>query len=528
MDVLVTEPLAEAGLTILRRAHRVDVRPELAEGGLADAIVPYHALVVRSQTKVTADVLERAESLKVVARAGIGLDNVDVEAATRLGIMVVNAPQSNIVSAAEHTMALLLAQARNIPQAHGALKAGRWERARFQGVELNGKTLGLIGLGRVGTMVAARAGAFGMRVLAFDPYVSRERARSIGVELMPNLEALLVQADFLTIHLPRTPETEGMIGRRELELLKEGARIVNTARGGVLDEAALVEAIRDRRVAGAALDVFSVEPAPRSHPLLAFENVVVTPHLGASTREAQDKAGAAIAEMVDLALRGEFVPHAVNVTAGGEVADQVRSFLPLAQKLGAIVTGLADAPIRTLEAEYLGGLAEHDTRVLTLAALRGALARAVHEPVSLVNAPVIARERGIRVLETRSTSSQDYVNLMALRLDTEDGEVAVAGTLVGKRGGERIVQVYDFDVDMAPARHMAFFLYEDRPGVIGTVGTILGDAGINIAGMEVGRKRAGGRALMGLTVDTPIPPDVLRELERVVGTERARALVVPD
>ncbi|HJP64836.1 MAG TPA: phosphoglycerate dehydrogenase, partial [Actinomycetota bacterium] len=521
--VLVTEELAESGLALLREDFEVDVRPELAAEGLADAVEPYEALIVRSQTKVTADVLERAAQLKVVGRAGIGLDNVDVEAATRRGVMVVNAPQSNIVSAAEHTVALLLSQARNIPQADAALKAGRWDRSHFQGVELYGKTLGLLGLGRVGTMVAQRALAFGMRVVAFDPYVSRERARDLGVELVPNLEAVLVQADFITIHLPRTRETEGLIGARELALLKDGVRIVNTSRGGIIDERALVTALRDGRIGGVALDVFAEEPAPKAHPLFVFDNVVVTPHLGASTVEAQDKAGAAIAEMVRLALRGEFVPYAVNVPAAGEVTEQLKPFLPLCETLGALVIGLADAPVRTLEAEYLGRIADQDTRVLTLAALRGALSVVVHEPVSYVNAALIAQERGLSLSERTSTDSRDYVNLVTLRADTEAGEVAVAGTVVGKReGGSRLVQVFDFDLDMAPARYMAFFVYEDRPGVIGTVGSLLGTAGINIASMEVGRKQAGGLALMGLTVDSPIPTDVLGQIEQAVGAKRAR------
>jgi D-3-phosphoglycerate dehydrogenase len=441
--------------------------------------------------------------------------------------MVVNAPQSNILSAAEHTMALLLAQARNIPRASASLKSGRWERERFQGVELHGKTLGLLGFGRVGSMVAQRALGFGMRVVAYDPYVSRERTRSLGVELMPSLEAVLVQADFLSVHLPRTPETEGLIGEREFDLMKDGVRIVNTARGGILDERALVNALRDGKVAGAALDVFAHEPPSGSNPLLVFDQVVATPHLGASTKEAQDKAGAAIAEMVRLALNGEFVPYAVNVPAAGEVGELVGSFLSLAEKLGVILTGLAAGAVRSLEAEYVGQLAEQDTRVLTLAAIKGALASVVHEPVSFVNVAMIARERGLSVSERKAPQSRDYVSLMALRSDTEAGPVAVGGTLVGARGGERLVRVYDFDIDMAPARYMAFFLYEDRPGVIGTVGSLLGSAGINIASMEVGRKEAGGPALMGLTVDSPIPQSVLSEIERSVGTERARVLVLP-
>lgn len=526
--ILVTEPISERGLDLLVSEFDVDVRPELVAGDLAAAIEPYTALIVRSQTKVTAEVIDRAASLRVIARAGIGVDNVDVEAATRRGVLVVNAPQSNIVSAAEHTLALLLAQARNVPQAHAALKAGAWERERFQGVEVLGKTLGVIGLGRVGAMVAQRAGAFGMRVVAFDPYVSRERGRQLGVDLVPALDALLVQTDFLTIHLPLTAETDGLIGPRELALLPEGARVVNTSRGGIVDEEALAEAVASGHLGGAALDVFAPEPPTESNPLLALDDVVVTPHLGAATKEAQDKAGAAIAEMVLLAVRGEYVPYAVNVFAGAEVSDVVRPFVSLAEKLGAILTGLADGAVHALDAGFLGGLAEQDTRVLTLAALKGALGAVVHEPVTFVNAPSIARERGIAVSETKSTASRDYVNLMTLRGQSEAGEIIVAGTLVGARGGERLVQIFDFDVDMAPAAHMAFFLYEDRPGVIGTVGTLLGGAGINIASMEVGRTVAGGQALMGLTVDSPIPPGVLAEIERTVGTSRARSLVLPS
>jgi len=524
--VLVTEPLSESGVALLRKEFEVDERPDLAAGGLADAIAGYEALIVRSQTKVTSEVIDRAPRLKVIARAGIGLDNVDVEAATRRGVMVVNAPQSNIVSAAEHTMALLLAQARDVPRADAALRSGRWERERFQGVELHGKTIGVVGLGRVGTMVAQRASAFGMRVLAFDPYVPRERGKQFAVELMPSLDALLAQADFVSIHLPRSLETEGLIGERELGLMKDDARIVNTARGGIVDEAALARALQEGRIGGAALDVFAEEPTTES-PLFGLENVVVTPHLGASTKEAQDKAGATIAEMVGLALRGEFVPYAVNVLAAAEVGETVRPFVPLVEKLGVVLTGLVEGPMRSLEAEYVGGLAEQDTRVLTLAALKGVLSAVIHEPVSFVNAPVIARERGLGLSERRSAASRDYVNLVLLRADTEAGEVVVGGTLVGHGGGERLVRVYDFDVDMAPARYMAFFLYEDRPGVIGTVGTLLGNAGVNIAGMEVGRRQAGGRALMGLTVDSPIPPDVLGRIESAIGAELARSLVLP-
>jgi D-3-phosphoglycerate dehydrogenase / 2-oxoglutarate reductase len=525
--VLVTEKLSEAGLELLRKDFQVDVRPELATGDLASEIAPYDALVVRSQTQVTPDVIAAGENLKVVARAGIGLDNVDVEAATRRGVMVVNAPQSNIVSAAEHTIALLLAQARNIPRANEALKAGRWERSSFEGVELQGKTLGIVGLGRVGALVAQRAAAFGMRIIAFDPYVPKERAKDMGIELMPTLEAVLVQADFLTIHLPRTADTEGLIGERELAFVKEGARLVNTARGGIVDEDALAKALEDGRLAGAALDVFAAEPTTES-PLFGLEQVVVTPHLGASTTEAQDKAGTSVAEMVRLALSGEFVPYAVNVSAGTEVSESIKPFLPLANKLGALLTGLAQGAVRGVEAQYLGRIAEVDTRVLTLAVVRGVLSGVVHEPVSFVNAPIIAGERGIAISETRSTVSSDYVNLIQVRADTDEGSVSVAGTLVGKRNAERVMRVNDYDIEMAPSRYMLFFTYEDRPGVIGTVGTILGDAEINIATMDVGRPSRGGTALMGLTLDSPVTAEVIERVRAEIEAGPARFIVLPD
>jgi D-3-phosphoglycerate dehydrogenase len=525
--VLVTEPLSEAGLDLLRKDFQVDVRTELATEALAKEIGPYDALVVRSQTQVTGDVIAAGDNLKVVARAGIGLDNVDVEAATRKGVMVVNAPQSNIISAAEHTLGLLLAQARNIPRANEELKRGVWERANYQGVELQGKTLGVVGLGRVGALVAQRAAAFGMRIIAFDPYVPKDRAKEMGIEIMPTLEALLVQADFITIHLPRTPDTEGLIGERELALVKEGARLVNTARGGIVDESALAKALEDGRLAGAALDVFAEEPTTES-PLFELDQVVVTPHLGAATTEAQDKAGTSVAEMVRLALMGEFVPYAVNVSAGADISETVRPFLQLSSKLGKLLTGLAQGAVRSLECRYHGRVADADTRVLTLAVLKGVLAGVVHEPVSFVNAPIIARERGIAISEMRSSVSSDYVNLVSVRAETDDGQVSVAGTLVGKRNAERVLQVNDYDIEMAPARFMLFFTYVDRPGVIGRVGTILGEAEINIATMDVGRPSRGGTALMGLTLDSAVVPEVIERIRVEIDAGPARFIVLDE
>jgi len=521
--ILIAEPLAEAGVELLRAHHEVDARDATTREELLAAVGDVDALVVRSATRVDAEVLEAGRNLKVVGRAGIGLDNVDLAAATRLGVMVVNAPQSNVISAAEHTVALILAQARNIPQAHVALREGRWERGRFQGAELYGKTLGIIGLGRVGALVAQRLNAFGMRLLAFDPYVSRDRAAQMGVELA-SLADVLARADVVTVHLPKTPDTTGLIGETELAAMKPGARLVNTARGGIVDEAALAKAVGDGQLAGAALDVFAEEPTTQS-PLFGLEGVVVTPHLGASTTEAQDKAGIAIAEQLLLALAGQFVPNAVNVDAG-PVPDAVRPFLPLVEKLGRLYTALAGGGPGgrasalgggRLHLEYVGALAEQDTRVLTLAALKGMFSPVVHEPVTFVNAPLLAAERGVEVTETRTRQSRDWVNLVALSGEGSRGQVGVAGTTVGPRDAERLVAINGIPIDMAPADHMAFLFYEDRPGVIGRVGTILGESGVNIASMQVGRRKQGGEALMALTVDAGIPAGVLERVEAEIG-----------
>jgi D-3-phosphoglycerate dehydrogenase len=517
--ILVTEPIAPGGLAQLRAAgHDVDERFDLAPAELLTAVKDVHALIIRSATKVTAEVLEAASDLIVVGRAGIGLDNVDVAAATRRGVMVVNAPQSNVLSAAEQTMALLLAQARNLPQAHAALKAGKWERSKWEGVELHGKVLGVIGLGRVGALVAQRALAFGMRLAAYDPYVSTERAKQMGVELM-GLDELVGVADFITIHLPKTPDTIGLIGREVLARAKPGLRVINTARGGIVDEEALAFAIREGRVAGAGLDVFAEEPCTSS-PLFELESVVVTPHLGASTREAQDKAGDTIAEQVLLALAGDFVPYAVNVSAS-EASETVRPFLPLAERLGSLFAALNEGVPPALEASYQGQLADYDTRILTLAVLKGLLGTGSDEPVSYVNAPQLAHERGIDVRETSTKQTQDYVNLITLR----GGGHSLAGTLAGLRAEARIVMIDEHMVEVPPARHMLVVHNDDRPGVIGRVGTVLGiDAGINISDMDVGRTSEGEGAMMVLAVDDLPSTDVLDRLRAADGVVQVSVL----
>ena len=521
--VLITEPLAQVAMDTLTAAgFDVDVAVGLSPEELLGAVRGVSGLVIRSATQVNAEVLEAGTDLVVVGRAGIGLDNVDVAAATRKGVMVVNAPQSNILSAAEHTIALIISQARNVAQADADLKAGNWRRSKWEGVELHGKTLGIVGLGRIGGLVAQRALAFGMHLIAYDPFVSAERARQMGVDLLPTVAEVAAQADFLTIHLPRTPETLGLIGRDLLAQAKPGIRIINVARGGLVDEEALADAIVAGHVQGAAIDVFAEEPTTKS-PLFDLESVVVTPHLGASTVEAQDKAGQTIAEQVVLALRGDFVPYAVNVAAG-EASETVRRFLPLAERLGRLFSGLAGGAVETLELSFEGQVADYDCRILGLSVLKGLFTPVSAEPVSFVNAPQLAEERGLVVRETKTSSSRDYVNLISLRGRLGDREVHVAGTLAGRNEQPRIVGIDDHIIDVPPSRHMLIVRNDDRPGMIGVVGSTLGRAGVNIADMALGRGPTGEHALMVLATDSVVTTEVLDDLRAQPGIVDAKAI----
>ncbi len=502
--VLVTEELAERGLARLRQeGHDVDVRLGLSPDDLIDVVRGAAALIIRSETQVTAAVLEAGTDLVVVGRAGIGLDNVDVAAATRRGVMVCNAPLSNIVTAAEHTMALLLAVARNVPQADAALKAGKWQRSKWTGVELHGKTLGLLGLGRIGTLVAQRAYAFGMRLVAWDPWMSADRARKLGVELL-DLDGVFAEADFVTIHLLKTKESIGLVGKDLLAKAKPGLRLVNVARGGIVDEAALADALRSGLVGGAALDVFETEPTTES-PLFDLDNVVVTPHVAGSTAEAQDKAGLAIAEQVELALAGEFVPFAVNVAAT-EAPEAVRPFLPLAERLGRLFTALAGGLPSTLEVGYEGDLAGNDTRLLKLAVLKGVLGATADAPVSYVNAPQLAEERGMTVREATTSTSDEYVSLLSIT----GGDHGIAGTLTGRRGEPRIVKLDGHDIEIPLADHLFVVRNDDRVGMMALVTATVADAGVNIADMRLGRSPGGGTAMAVITSDQPIP-DAVRD-----------------
>jgi len=515
--VLVTEEIAEGGLDRLREAgHEVDTRLGLSPDELLAAVPGAAALIIRSATQVTAEVLAAGSDLMVVGRAGIGLDNVDVAAATSHGVMVVNAPQSNIVSAAEHTMALLLASARNVAQAHAALVEGRWERSKWEGVELVDKTLGVVGLGRIGKLVADRAKGFGMRLVAYDPFVSGDRARQMGVELL-DLDQVVAESDFLTIHLPKTPETLGLINRDLLVKAKPSLRIVNVARGGIVHEQDLADCIGDGIVAGAALDVFSTEPMTES-PLFELPSVVVTPHLGASTREAQDKAGDTIASMVELALAGDFVPFAVNVNAA-EANETIRPFLPLAERLGSLFESLVGATPDILEVSVEGEIAGYDTRILELAVLKGFFGSITEDPVTYVNAPQLAKDHGLEVREVSCATSADYVNLLTV----SGGGHNISGTLSGPKAAHRVTNIDGVPFDVPPVDNMVVITNDDRPGVIGTVGTLLGQAEVNIADMDVSRTDD-DKAVMLIAPTKPVPADVLDDLRAAPGIVSVKTL----
>jgi D-3-phosphoglycerate dehydrogenase len=516
--VLVTEQIAPAGLDALRAAgHDVDEQLGLSPDELAVAIKGAAALIVRSATQVTAELLASGDELVIVGRAGLGVDNIDVEAATRRGVMVANAPGTNSLSTAEHAMALLLSMARNIPQAHGALKAGRWEKSKWEGTELHGKTLGVLGLGRIGTLVAQRANAFGMRLVAWDPWVSTERARQLGIELL-DVEQLFAEADFVTVHLLKTKESIDLIGRDLLAKAKPGLRIVNAARGGIIDEEALAEAIASGRVAGAALDVYAKEPTVES-PLFELDSVVATPHLGASTAEAQDKAGVVVAEQVVLGLAGQFVPFAVNVAAS-EAAEAVQPFLPLAERLGGLLAGLCEGVPSVLEVGYQGQLADYDTRILTLSVMKGMFAGMTEEPVTYVNAPQLAEQRGVEIREMKTSATQDHVNLVVV----SGAGHSVGGTLSGSRAEPRIVVLDGHTVELPPAEHMLVVRNDDRPGMIGLVTSTLGAAGINISDLHLGRSLVGEVALQVIAVDEPVPAELLAQLRAAEGITSVHAL----
>jgi D-3-phosphoglycerate dehydrogenase / 2-oxoglutarate reductase len=531
--VLVAEKIGDSGIELLRRHFDVDLGAGWSREHLGDKIGEYEGMLIRSATKLDADLLSKAARLRAVGRAGVGVDNVDVGAATKRGIVVANAPQSNVITAAEHTMALLLALARNVPQAHASLTGGAWDRSKFSGVELYEKTLGILGFGRIGQLVSQRAKGFGMHVIAYDPFVSGERYRELGVEQAGSSDDVYAAADFITLHLPSTADTEGWLDAEALSKCKDGVRILNVARGPLVVEEDLKAALDSGKVGGAALDVFRSEPVTE-HPLFGYSNVIVTPHLGASTAEATDRAGYQAAEQVVAALTGGVVTSAVNVPSiSSEDMEVLGPFLPLCRALGRIAVALtAGASIDRVETELLGRIAERDTRLLSIQVLLGVLRGHTEEEVNEVNAPAMAEERGIELTETKRTSARDYTDLIRVIVRSGDTSIRVAGTLIGRRNRPHLLEAWGQRFDVQLEEHVTLFRYRDLPGMLGRVGTIFGKNGINIVSAAVGRQPDGpaasdGRlAAMVITTDAPVPGEVLDEVVAGEGFEAAQTVTL--
>jgi D-3-phosphoglycerate dehydrogenase len=521
MKVLVSDPIAKEGIEILQKGAQVDVRTGLSKEELISIIPEYDALVVRSETKVTPEVIEAGRSLKVIGRAGVGVDNIAVDAATRRGIIVVNSPEGNTIAAAEHTMALILALSRNIPQAVASLRTGEWKRSKFVGVEVYGKTLGIIGLGKIGREVAKRAKGFAMEVIANDPFITTEHAERLGVRLV-ELEELLRQSDYVSLHVPINKDTRMLLSAERIAMMKPGARLINCARGGIVDEKALLAAVEEGRIAGAALDVFEKEPPDPDDPILKCEKIIVTPHLGASTMEAQIGVAVDVAEQILNVLSGRPARSAVNLPyVPPEVLAVIEPFLPLAERMGRFLAQLVDGRIGYVEAVYKGDLAETEVSPLTRAVLKGILEPVLSEVVTYVNAPIAAENRGIRVVESKTPSSEEYTSLIEVTAKSDTSSHTVSGTIFGKRD-MRIVELDGYRVDLEPEGYALISRHMDRPGIIGRVGTALGQAGINIAGMHVGRKQRGQEAVMILNVDDYVPPDLVRHIASLEWVNNAK------
>ena len=518
--VLVKEKIADAGVELLRERFEVEVGTDWAEGELERRIGEFDAIIIRSATKMTSELIGRADRLRAIGRAGTGVDNVDIPAATKRGIVVANAPESNSVAAAEHTLALALALFRNVPQAHSTLTAGEWARSRFGGHELYKKTLGVIGFGRIGQLVARRALAFDMDVVAFDKFVSADRFRELGVEGVETSEELYERADLITIHLPKTPETMGWIDAGAIARMRDGVRVINCARGELIDLDALLAGLESGKVAGAALDVFPSEPFTE-HPLFERDDVVLTPHLGASTSEAQDRAGVVTAEQVRAALSGGVVTNAVNIAAvRPEEMEALAPFVPLCEKLGRLAQGIGGGTVDRVEVAFHGRIAEHDTRLLGIAVLVGILSGHTEEPVNLVNAPAMAEDRGIELIEQKESASEDFTELITVRI----GAVEVSGTGIGPRNVPYLVGVWGHSFYMPFADHLAVFRYADQPGMIGRVGTAFGAHGVNIVSAAVGAEASREEAVMAMTTDAPVPDAVIDEIAAQDGFFDGRAI----
>ncbi|HPZ44418.1 MAG TPA: phosphoglycerate dehydrogenase [Bacillota bacterium] len=517
MKVLVLDGVEEEGLKVLRQEPDIelDIRGKMTEDELVEIIGDYDGMIVRSATKVTARVLEKASKLKVVGRAGVGVDNIDITAATTRGILVVNAPGGNTIAAAEHTIAMMMALARNIPQACATLKAGKWDKKSFMGVEVRDKVLGVIGLGRIGSAVAKRAQGLEMKVVAYDPYITEEKATMLGVKLLP-LDDLLQQADFITVHLPLSKESKYIIGERAFSLMKDGVRIINCARGGVVDEKALYEALKSGKVAGAALDVFEQEPTTDS-PLFELNNVIATPHLGASTSEAQLCVACDVAEEIVAALKGGFVRNTVNIPPiSPQALAAVRPYLDLAEKMGRFTAQVISGRVNQIEITYSGDLAKQEVSPITNSILKGFLDNILQEMVNYINAPVLAKNRGIKVIQRQMERNGDYANLVTIRAVSDKDEISVAGTVFGGHD-IRIVSIDGYHVDAVPEGHMLYIPHIDKPRIIGPVGNLIGEQNINISGMQVGRKVVGGKAVMILNVDAYVPDETLEKIKKIDG-----------
>lgn len=516
MKVLAADGISPKGIELLREEFEVDVRDKLPAEELLEIIGDYDALMVRSASKVTKEVIDRATNLKIIGRAGVGVDNIDIPAATAKGIIVINSPGGNTIAATEHTMAMMLSMARNIPVANATMQQGEWNRKQYVGVELRNKTLGVIGMGRIGSGVAKRAMAFDMNVIAYDPYINEERAKALGVTV-GTLDDVITKSDFITVHMPLTPDTKGMISYNEMKRMKKGVRLVNCARGGIINEEDLAKAVTEGLVAGAAIDVFTSEPVGADHPLVGVPGIVLTPHLGASTVEAQIGVSLDVSKGILAALKGDPVTTAVNMApVSAQVMKVIAPYLTLAERLGGTVMALADGPVEQVEVAYNGEITAVNTGLLTTAVVKGMLNPIMENEVNYVNAPSLAKERGIKVTETKDAAVEDFTNLITVKAKAGGKELTVQGTLFGSEG--RIVRINKFRVDVDPHARILICPHINRPGVIGNIGTLLGGNGINISAMQVGKTDVEGTNLMVLTVDNDIPTalfDVIKAIDGI-------------
>lgn len=522
MKILAADGISPKGLELLRNDFEVVVKDKISHDELLASIGEFDALMVRSASKVTKDVIDKAEKLKIIGRAGVGVDNIDINAATERGIIVINSPGGNTIAATEHTMAMMLSLARNIPVANATTHKGEWNRKQYVGVELKDKTLGVIGMGRIGSGVAKRALAFDMKVIAYDPYINEERAKALGVTV-GTLDEVITEADFITVHMPLTPQTKGMIAMPQMQKMKKGVRLINCARGGIIDEKDLAQAVKDGIVAGAAIDVFTSEPIPADHPLIGVPGIVLTPHLGASTVEAQIGVSVDVAKGIRAALQGEPVSTAVNMApVSAQVMKVIGPYLKLAERLGCTACSLADGPIKRLEVTYNGEITEVNTALLTTAIIKGMLNPVMENEVNYVNAPGFAKERNIKVTESKDREAENFANLITVKAVAGEKEVTVQGTLFGDEG--RIVRINRFRVDVDPHARILICPHINRPGIIGKVGSIMGAADINISGMQVGKADVEGTNIMVLSIDNDIPVAIMDKVTEVDGIFDAKLI----